>query len=47
MYSMGLPQWFSGKESACNAGHAGDEGVISGWEDPLKKEMAPYSSILT
>ena len=47
MYSMGLPQWFSSKESPCNAGHAGDESVIPGWEDSLKKEMATHSSILT
>ena len=32
-----------GKESACNAG---DLGSIPGQEDPLKKGMATYSSIL-
>ena len=32
-----------GKESACNAG---DLGLILGWEDPLKEEMATRSSIL-
>ena len=47
MYSVGLPQWFSSKESPCNARHAGDEGVTPGWEDPLKKEMVNHSSILT
>ena len=26
----GLPQWFSGKESACNAGDIGDAGSASG-----------------
>ena len=26
----GLPQWLSGKESACNAGDAGDSGSIPG-----------------
>ena len=26
----GLPQWFSGKESACSAGDAGDSGSIPG-----------------
>ena len=31
------------KESACNAG---DLSLIPGWEDPLKKEMATYSSVL-
>ena len=25
---MGLPQWLSSKESACNAGDAEDEGLI-------------------
>ena len=32
-----------GKESACNAR---DLGLITGWEDPLEKEMATHSSIL-
>ena len=27
---MGLPQWLSGKESACNAGDAGASGLIPG-----------------
>ena len=31
------------KESACNAG---DLGLILGQKDPLKEEMATYSSIL-
>jgi len=39
----GLPQWLSGKESACNAG---DEVHSLGWEDLLEKEMATHSSIL-
>ena len=39
-----LPWWLSGKESTCNAG---DTGLILGWEDPLEKEMATHSSILT
>ena len=30
------------KESACSAG---DLGSIPGWEDPLEKGMATYSSI--
>ena len=29
---MGLPQWLSGKESACNSGDAGDSGSIPGLE---------------
>ena len=32
------------KESACNAG---DPGSIPGWEDPLEKEMATHSGILS
>ena len=32
-----------GKESACKSG---DQGSSLGWEDPLEKEMATYSSIL-
>ena len=27
----GLPWWFSGKESAYNAGDTGDAGLIPGW----------------
>ena len=27
---MGLLLWFSGKESACNTGASGEEGLISG-----------------
>ena len=45
----GFPQWLSGKESACNAGDAGDVGSITGWgsgEDPLEEGMATHSSIL-
>ena len=36
----GLLQWLSGKESACNAGGAGDVGSVLGGEDPLEEEMA-------
>ena len=32
-----------GKESA---GSAGDLGLMSGWEDPLEKEMATHSNII-
>ena len=28
---MGLPQWFSGKESTCNARDPGGAGSIPGW----------------
>ena len=34
------------KESAYNAGNAGDMSLILGWEDPLDKGMATHSSIL-
>ena len=43
---MGLPRWFSGKESACQAGVTGDAGLIPELEDPLEKEMATHFSIL-
>ena len=29
--SHGLPRWLSSKEYACNAGDAGDPGLIPGW----------------
>ena len=35
-----FPHSSVGNESACNAGDLG-------WEDPLEKEMATHSSILT
>ena len=31
MVKQGLPQWFSTKESTCNAGVARDTGSIPGW----------------
>ena len=40
----GFPHSSVNKESACNAG---DLGSTLGWEDPLEKEMATHSSILT
>ena len=43
-YYLGFPGGSVGKESARNAG----TGVRSlGWEDPLEKELATHSSILT
>ena len=39
----GLPWWLSSKESPANIGNVGS---ISGWKDPLEKEMATHSSIL-
>ena len=43
---FGLPPWLSGKESACNAGVAGDAGSILSQEDPLEEGRATHSSIL-
>ena len=40
----GLPLWLNGKESTCQAG---DVGLIPGSDDPLEKEMATHSNILT
>ena len=39
----GLPWWFSGKESTCNAG---DPGSVPGLEDFLEESMATQASIL-
>ena len=36
-----------GKESACNAGDAGDMSLSLGRVDPLEEVMATHSSILT
>ena len=41
-----MSQWLRGKQSACDAGAAGDAGLILGWEDPLEEGMTPHSSIL-
>ena len=46
MSFLGLPQWLSGKESACNAGATGDARLTPGFEDPLEEGMATHSSIL-
>ena len=44
---MRLPQWFSGKESACDEGDVKKMWVQSlGWDDPLEYKMATYTSIL-
>ena len=42
-FTVGLPQWLSGKEFAYNAG---DVSLIPGSEDLIEKEMATHSSIL-
>ena len=44
MTTLGFPSSSDSKLSACNMG---DPGSIPGWEDPLEKEMATHSSILT
>ena len=44
--STGLPQWLRGKESAFNAGVAGEEGSIPGLGRSLEKGMATQSGIL-
>ena len=41
---LGFPCDSAGKESTCNVG---DLSLIPGWEDPLEKGKATYSSILT
>ena len=43
---MGLPWLLSRKESACNAGNAGDMGLIPGWGRSMEEAMAAHSSIL-
>ena len=45
-YVVGFPWWFSGRESACNAGDSGDVDLIPGLGSFLEKEMATHSSIL-
>ena len=43
----GIPRWFSGKESTCNAGDTEMWVESPGWEDPLEEEMEIYFSILS
>ena len=43
IFLSGLPSDSDGQESACNAG---DQGLILGWKDPLKKEMEPIPVFL-
>jgi len=43
---MGLPQWFSGKDSICSAGAAGDPGLISGSGRPPGGGHGNHSGIL-
>ena len=42
----GLPRWLSRRESASNAGDAGDVDSILGQEDILEEEMSTHSSTL-
>ena len=42
----GLPQWLSGKETACNAGDTGDTDLILGSGSSLEEGMATHSSSL-
>ena len=46
MSYIGLPWWLRSKESACNAGAAGDVSRFLGQEDSLEESMATHSSIL-
>ena len=46
MVTNGLPWWLSSKESACNAGAAGDTGLIPGLERSLQEGMAVHSNML-
>ena len=45
LFCIGLSQWLSSKEFACNAdrGDTGDAVHTPGWEDALEKEMRTYS----
>ena len=46
LHHCGLHRWLSGKESV-NAGDMGDAGSIPGSDNPLEKEMATHSSVLS
>ena len=43
---VGLPQWLSGKESACSAGDTGEWVQSLDWEDPLEEGMSIHTSNL-
>ena len=43
---MGFPGGTVVKNLPVNAGDTGDEGLITGWEDPLEQDMATDSGIL-
>ena len=44
--TCGLPWWLISKESICNAGAAGDMGLIPGLGRSLEEGMVTHSSIL-
>jgi len=44
---LGFPGGSGVKNSPAKVGDAGDMGLILGREDPLEKEMATHSSVLT
>ena len=46
IFSRGLPLWFRGKESACNAGTSGDAGSILGSGRSLEKKGKPIPLFL-
>ena len=46
IFTCGLPRWLRVKDPPTNAGDVGDRVWSLGGEDPLKEEMATYSSIL-
>ena len=48
-WALGFPQWLSSKESTCSAGPMEAKTWVQflGQEDPLEKEMATHSSILS
>ena len=46
IFTCGLPRWLRVKDPPTNAGDVGDRVWSLGGENPLKEEMATYSSIL-
>ena len=46
MAGLGLPQWFSGKESTCKGGATGNTGSAPALGRSLKEDMVTHSCIL-
>ena len=46
MAGLGLPQWFSGKESTCKGGATGNTGSAPALGRSLKEDMVTHPSIL-